>query len=185
MQMTPEGTTTPRTTTTDSTGGSSAGGWLRLGAIALSLLVIGFVAGWIVRGDQGPTTVLAPPDEQEQAAITTEAEPEPTTTAQAAPAAPPARDEIRLVILNGGDVAGLAASTASQAEGLGYTEVETGNAPPQTGPTTVYHVPGQRPAAERVANDLEIGPIEALPQSGALATATPDGARVIVVLGSG
>jgi len=183
--MPPETPTTPRETTTDSTGGSSAGGWVRLGAIALSLLVIGFVAGWIVRGDQGPTTVLAPPDAQEQAAITTEAEPAPTTTADAAPTAPPARDEISLAILNGGDVAGLAASTASQAESLGYTRVETGNAPAQSGPTTVYHVAGQRPAAERVANDLEIGPIEALPQSGALATAAPDGARVVVVLGSG
>jgi len=175
--MPPETPTTPRETTTDSTGGSSAGGWVRLGAIALSLLVIRFVAEWIVRGDQGPTTVLAPPDAQEQAAITTEAEPAPTTTADAAPTAPPARDEISLAILNGGDVAGLAS--------LGYTRVETGNAPAQSGPTTVYHVAGQRPAAERVANDLEIGPIEALPQSGALATAAPDGARVVVVLGSG
>ena len=167
-------------------GTSAWGGWLRLGAIGLSFLVIGFVGGWIVRGDQGPTTVLAPPDEQEQAAITSASEPSGATTAEAAPdeTAPPPRDEIVLAILNGGDVAGLAANTADQAEELGYIDVEAGNAPAQTAPTTVYHVAGQLPAAERVANDLQIGPIEQLPSSGELADAVPDGARVVVVLGS-
>lgn len=148
--------------------------------------MIGFVGGWIVRGDQGPTTVLAPPDEQEQAAITSADSGEGTTTAEEAPAEAPAppRDEIVLAVLNGGDVQGLAANTAEQAEELGYVDVESGNAPAQTVPTTVYHVPGQRPAAERVADDLQIGPIEQLPSSGELADAAPDGARVVVVLGT-
>jgi hypothetical protein len=180
--------TTDASAPSGATPSSSAwGGWLRLGAIGLSFLVIGFVGGWIVRGDQGPTTVLAPPDEQEQAAITSATEPTGgTTTAEEAPSAAtaPPRDEIILAVLNGGDVAGLAANTAEQAEELGYVDVEAGNAPPQTVPTTVYHVPGQLPAAQRVADDMQIGPVEQLPTSGELADAVPDGARVVIVLGS-
>lgn len=168
--------------------GAGPRGWLRLSAIAASFLIVGFVAGWIIRGDQGPTTVLAQPDGSEQAAITEQAEPTETgTTTSADPPAtpePPARGQIVVAVLNGGDVTGLAASTAEQLEELGYEDVETGNAPSQTRPTTVYFIAGQRPAAERVADDLEVGPIEQAPESGALAEAMPSGARVVVVLGS-
>lgn len=171
---------------TDTARVSGTRGWLRVGLLAVSFLVIGFVAGWIVRGDQGPTTVLAPPAEAEQQAITTTAEPPATTTvAEPEPVAPPPRNQIELAVLNGGTVTGAAASTADRAEGLGYTDVPSGNAPPQSAPDTVYFIPGQRPAAERVAEDLLIAPVKPLPTSGELAEAVPDGTQVVVVLGSG
>lgn len=170
---------------TESAREGGARGWLRLALIAVSFLVIGFVAGWIVRGDQGDTTVLAPPAEAEQQAITTTAEPPPVTTvAEPEVVAPPPRNQIALAVLNGGTVTGAAASTAERAEGLGYRDVEADNAPAQSGPDTVYFIPGQRPAAERVAEDLLIAPVKPLPTSGELADAVPDGTQVVVVLGS-
>jgi len=197
------------------TSGPSEGGraWVRPVLLVVSCLIIGFVGGWLLRGDDGPVTVLAPTPEGDQAdvpVITTPggggggggtgttgtattgtvtsgggATAPSTTTAPQEPAAPPDRAEIALAVLNGTNTTGLAAQTAGEAEGLGYTGVTTGNAPTSTSPTIVYFRPGQRAAAQRVARDLQAGAVQQLPASGALADAAPDGAQVVVVLGPG
>jgi hypothetical protein len=184
--------------------------WVRPVALVVSCLVIGFVGGWILRGDDGPVTVLAPTPEGEEAEVpvittpgggggggrtsttggtgtgTTGGTAAPTTTtAPAEPAAPPDRADIALAVLNGTNVTGLAAQTAGEAEGIGYVGVTTGNAPTSTAPTIAYFRAGQRAAAQRVARDLQVGAVQQLPASGALADAAPDEAEVVLVLGPG
>lgn len=175
--------------------------WIRPVALVVSCLVIGFVAGWVLRGDDGPVTVLAPPAPEQSGeglagttgqtttapgggGATTQTTTE-ATTAPEAPATPPDRAEITLAVLNGTSVTGQAAQTAAQAESLGYTGVTAGNAPTTTDPSIVYFRPDQRAAAERVATDLEVQSVQALPTSGALASAAPADAQVVVVLGPG
>jgi hypothetical protein len=174
--------------------------WVRPVALVASCLVIGFVGGWVVRGDGGPVTVLSPAAPVDSGATgsvtagsgtvsaptgTSTAPGTSTATAPAAPAPPPDRADIALVVLNGTSTSGLAAKTAAQAESLGYSGVTAGNAPSSTSPSIAYFTPGQRAAAQRVAKDLQVGRVEALPATGALATATPDGTDVALVLGPG
>lgn len=164
------------------------GGWLRPVAVIFACLIIGFVAGWVLRGDDGTVTVLetgsSTPNRSDGATTGTTGT-APTTTAPA-PTPPPSRGEIALVVLNATSTAGLAGETAGRAESLGYKSVTAGNAPTGTDPSRVYFVAGERPAARRVARDLEITDVVALPKSGPIATAAnaarPD-AEVIVVLG--
>jgi LytR cell envelope-related transcriptional attenuator len=187
--MTPETDTVPP-------GPPQGGGWVRPVALVASCLVIGFVGGWVLRGDEGPVTVLAPSapvDSGETGSVTTggaSTAPGATTstapgTTPAAPAPPPDRADIRLVVLNGTNENGLAGRIAAQAESLGYSGVTAGNAPTTTSPSIAYFTPGQRPAAQRVARDLEIETVQALPAGGALAAATPEGTDVALVLGPG
>ncbi len=175
--------------------------WLRPVAIVVSCLVIGFVGGWVVRGDEGTVTVLAPTQEDDSADGGTVTTPggggggtttsgstttaPPATTEEEPPAAPPERSEISLAVLNGTDEVGLAASTAGQAESLGYVAVSSGNAPTAAGPDVVYFRVDQRPAAQRVARDLQISTIRPFPGGGQLGTEVPPDADVIVVLGPG
>ena len=178
--------------------------WVRPVALVLSCLVIGFVGGWILRGDDGPVTVLAPQPSGDQAEVPVVTTPGgtgttgtgtsggtattpggTTTTAPAEPAAPPDRADISLAVLNGTSTQGLAAQTAGEAEGLGYVGVTAGNAPTSSDPSIVYYRGGQRAAAQRVARDLQVAAVQQLPASGALAAAAPDGAEIVVVLGPG
>jgi hypothetical protein len=182
-------------------------------ALVVSCLVIGFVAGWILRGDDGPVTVLAPTPEGDQSEVPvittpgggggggtgttgtaatgtgtsggTVTAPATTTAAEEPTAPPPDRADIALAVLNGTSTTGLAAQTAGEAEGLGYVGVTAGNAPTSTSPTIVYFRPGQRAAAQRVARDLQVGAVQQLPATGALANAAPDQAEVVLVLGPG
>jgi hypothetical protein len=186
-------TTDPDTATEHRPPGGRA--WARPAALVVSCLIIGFVGGWVLRGDDGPTTVLeartpASGSGSGAAAGTTTqgtatAPPSGTTQAEP-PAAPPDRADVGLAVLNGTDTAGLAGDTASQAESFGYEGVTAGNAPPgTTGPSVVYFREGQRPAAERVATDLEFDQVRQLPSTGPLSEAVPETAQVVVVLGSG
>lgn len=150
-------------------------------AVGLACLVGGFVVGWLTRGDGGSAQAL--PTVEAPAPATTRAR---TTTATAP--TPPAEitpAKIKLGVLNATSVTGFAAQTATRAAGLGYPSPATGNAPTQTGPTVVYFRPGKRPAAQRVAKDLGYTGVQALPTSGAIATAAPAGVDVVVVLGPG
>ena len=168
--------------------------WVRPVVLVLSCLIIGFVGGWVFRGDDGPATVLQPAQPQDtgdtgsvtagggSTAPRTTTAPT-TTTAPEEPAAPPDRSNISLAVLNGTSKAGYAADVAGQAEGLGYVGVVAGNAP-STAVSTVYFRSGQRPAAERVAKDLLVNDVAALPGSGALSSAAPAGAEVVLVLGT-
>ena len=170
------------------------GSWVRPVVLVASCLVIGFVGGWILRGDDGPVTVLAPaaPDDTGDAGTVTtgggttgggSTTAPPATTADQEPTAPPDRADISLAVLNGTQRAGYAGDVAGQAEGLGYVGVTAGNAPATT-VSTVYYRSGQRAAADRVAKDLLVENVAALPGSGALATAAPAGAEVVLVLGT-
>jgi hypothetical protein len=169
--------------------------WVRPAALVVACLIIGFVGGWVLRGDDGPTTVLeastpaAGSGSGSGAATTgqsTTTAPRAGTTAAAPAAAPPDRSTVGLAVLNGTATAGLAGDTAAQAESFGYKGVTAGNAPAgTTGPSVVYFRAGQRAAAERVATDLVFDQVRQLPASGALSAAAPKGAQVVVVLGPG
>jgi len=168
--------------------------WARPAALVVACLIIGFVGGWVLRGDDGPTTVLEAntPGSGSGSGAAAGTTTKGTTTAPAgttaaeAPAAPPDRADVGLAVLNGTDTAGLAGDTAAQAESFGYEGVTAGNAPPgTTGPSVVYFRAGERPAAERVATDLEFDQVRQLPGSGPLSEAAPEGAQVVVVLGPG
>lgn len=173
----------------------TGGAWLRPVALILACLVLGFVGGWILRGDDGTVTVLetGAPTATETAAGNGDGDgaappattAPPGTTAEEEP--PPPRSEISLVVLNGTDIAGFAGDTAAKARSLGYDGVIAGNAPTGTDPTTVYFAtPDDEPAAGRVAADLEFDLVRALPAGGPIATAAEGaapGAEVVVVLG--
>src|SRR5205823_2732837 len=125
-----------------------------------------------------PTTPTAP-------ATTPSTSTAPADTTGTAPL-PPDRSTVRLAILNGTGVTGLAGRTATTAEGQGYLNVATGNAPAQTGASVAYYRPGSREAAVQVAQDLDItGGVSPLPEGGGLAEAAPPDADVIAVLGPG
>lgn len=185
--------TDPDTAASNRASGGRA--WLRPVALVVSCLVIGFIAGWVLRGDDGPATVLAPPAPESAGAGpasttgTTTTEPAttapPATTSSTAPQAPPARDEIKLAVLNATDLQGAAGRAADEAEALGYSGVSAGNAPTTTGPDTIYYRAGQEAAGQRVATDLQVDQVTALPTTGGLASAVPAGAQVVLVIGPG
>jgi hypothetical protein len=150
----------------------------------------------VVRGGgDGSQSLIGrpPPTETTATTPTTPTAPSSTTPSSTAPAGttataplPPDRSTVRLAVLNGTGVTGLAGRTATTAEGLGYLNVEKGNAPAQSGASVVYYRPGSREAAVQVAQDLHIlGGTSPLPASGALAEAAPPDADVIAVLGPG
>lgn len=97
--------------------------------------------------------------------------------------APADRAGIRLAVLNGAGVSGIAHRIAAKAQQIGYTKVSAGDAPRQSGASTVYFRPRAAAAAAQVAKDLDIAQPRPLPSGGALATAAPPPAQVIVVLG--
>ena len=88
-------------------------------------------------------------------------------------------------MLNATDLQGAAGRAADEAEALGYAGVTAGNAPTTTAPNTVYYRQGQEAAAQRVATDLQVDQVTALPASGGLAAAVPAGAQVALVIGPG
>jgi len=168
--------------------------------LGVSCLVIGFVFGWVARGggdgssslvDRTPptrtvTTTTTAPSTSTAPTGTSPSDTTGTTGTTGTAPLPPDRSTVRLAILNGTGVTGLAGRTATTAEGDGYVNVATGNAPAQSGASVVYFRPGSRDAAQQVAQDLEIsGGVAALPAGGALAQAAPPDADVIVVLGPG
>jgi hypothetical protein len=88
-------------------------------------------------------------------------------------------------VLNATDVTGAAGAAADEAESLGYTSVTAGNAPTTTEPDIVYFRDGQQAAGDRVAADLQVAEVRALPASGPLASAAPADAQVVLVIGPG
>jgi hypothetical protein len=156
---------------------SSRGGNKSLAQLVLlgvSCVVIGFVIGWFARGDGGgvvlpavgtavETTATAPAASTVAADTTgttatvsttgTTGTTATTDTTGATVSGATARDQIKLVVLNGTETAGLAAKTQAQAEAIGYVNVGKGNAAVQ--PTTIaYYRTGEDAAAKQVAADL-------------------------------
>ena len=152
-----------------SRGGSNA--WARPVLLAVSCIIIGFVIGWFARGDGGgvtlppvgtavETTATVPavdtvPMDTTGTTFTTAtvSTTDTTGTTGATVSGAPARDQIKLVVLNGTATAGLAAKTQAQAQAIGYLNVGKGNSPVQ--PTTIaYYRTGENAAAKQVAADL-------------------------------
>lgn len=92
------------------------------------------------------------------------------------------REGIKVTVLNGTGVAGLAAKVAGDLGKAGYGGVNTGNAEGAYSRTTVYYAPGESSKAGLVASDLE-GAREPVIEEGAGVTSDHD-ATVVVVLGS-
>ncbi|MBU1944580.1 MAG: LCP family protein [Actinobacteria bacterium] len=92
------------------------------------------------------------------------------------------RAGIKVAVLNGTDVTGLAAKVAAELGKAGYGGVNTGNAEDAYSRTTVYYAPGESSKAGLVASDLE-GAREPVIEEGAGVTSDHD-ATVVVVLGS-
>jgi hypothetical protein len=178
--MSTEPATAPR-----SSSSSLSGGWVRPVILAASCLVLGFVVGWVLRGDGGRAVVLPPATSQETSTATT-----PTIgtapRAARAPAAPVDRSGVAVAVLNASDVTGLAGQTGDRAVRLGYARANlvVGNAPPQSGGSVVYYRAGSRTQARQVAKDLEVGRVAPIPAGTSLTGQTPGAAQsdVIVVL---
>lgn len=179
--------------------------WARPVVLAASCLILGFVAGWALRGGED-SPIIIPAAASEPATTTAE---RPTTTAPATETAttsttptapqtvtevepsPPAEPslpdpaDIPVAVLNGSGVTGLAGETAKQIEGLGYTGVTAGNTTTQTGSPIIYYRTGGDLAARRLAQDLGYALTQVKPLSdAALVSEAPATAQVILVLGS-
>jgi hypothetical protein len=187
----PTVSTEPATASEMPAAGASAG-WVRPLVLAASCLVLGFVGGWVLRGDGGKSVVLpaAPTD----AVATTPSRPRVVTTPTARPpkAARVSRATVTVAVLNGSGVGGLAGKTSARAVSAGYAQdkVVVGNAPAQSGPSTVYYRPGARAAAQQAGRDLGIAKVLPIPTGTAgtdLISLTPEAAssQVVVVLGTG
>jgi hypothetical protein len=177
--------------------------WWRPLVLGASCLVIGFVLGWMVRGDGGgPATVVAqgdtteaseptPPADTSTAPDDTATAPDDTSTSGTTVTAedqttPPAPGEVSVAVLNATSVTGLAAQTADELAAEGYSDVTTGNAPATTGASTVYYRAGAEAAAAQLAEDADAaGGTAPLPSSGELTDAVPAEAQVALVLGPG
>jgi hypothetical protein len=188
-----------------SRGGTNA--WARPVLLAVSCIVIGFVIGWFARGDGGgltlppvgqaieTTATVAPTDTTATSAaidtmgttatVDTTGATGTTGTTGSTISGAPARDQIKLVVLNGTATKGLAAKTQAQAQAIGYVNVGKGNAAAQ--PTTIaYYRTGQDAAAKQVAADLGAQSEDALVAGStiesAAVTVQPD-VDVVLVLG--
>lgn len=164
-------------------GGGGGGGSRSTGAgrgagprkVALPLvgvaLLAGLFIGFMVGGSGGSTTVTQTNTVTEAAAPTG-----PTASG------PGSRATMSLAVLNGSGEDGLAARTAEQLQGMGYSEVTQGNAPSRVTADRVYYRPGAEANALQVASDLGAAAPIALADNSGIATAAPD-SDVIVVKG--
>ncbi|MDH3225499.1 MAG: LytR C-terminal domain-containing protein [Thermoleophilia bacterium] len=151
--------------------------------MALAALVVGFAAGWLLRGDGGQATVLRAAEAAPLADEAAAPAPEPEQTASAATARP--RSEVDVAVLNGVGVAGLAGEAADGLRSSGYRIVQVDDGPARDGPTQVYFVAGLKPEAERLRRDLGIGSaVTALPD-GQVRDIVPEAAQLVVLLGAG
>lgn len=101
----------------------------------------------------------------------------------------PDRGTVNVRVLNGTTTSGLAAKTADRLRLIQYVDVSTGNLTgADAGPSIVYYLPGQRPAAEQLGSDLQLTSTpEELPASGRIAAEAKSapGVDLVLVLRSG
>lgn len=158
----------------------SGSNWVRPVILAVSCLILGFVGGWSLASVGGDKVSL--PDASVDVTVQ---EPTPrTTTVETRAERAPARGTVAVAVLNGTTRAGLAATTATQLRGLGYTTVTTGNTSAQTGPTIIYYRDAAKLAADQLAKDMQLDtvtPIAGTP----LAQSAPSTAELVVVIGGG
>ena len=120
------------------------------------------------------TTTPAPASTEPEPAGTTS--PDTTTTTTEPEAAPLVeRADLDVATVNAAGVGGVATSTASVLDGLGYTEVQPADAVAVSEVSIVYHVPELAAEAARLADDLgwptdRLAPIAELPAITAIGT---------------
>jgi LytR cell envelope-related transcriptional attenuator len=157
--------------------------WTRVVGIAVGALLLGFVVGWYARGDGGGGPTLRADDARRAPVTTAGGAPDgggPVTTE--APDPLPARAQVRVVVLNGTGITGLAGRTAALLAAAGYPDPMADDGPPADGATLVYHRGENAPAAQRLADDLG-GSAEVRPLgTGAVAQAAPADADLVVLL---
>src|SRR5438067_1090793 len=153
------------------------GSWLVPAAFLVVGLLVGFGLGWVLHGGSS-----SPGGSGGTAATTT------TVTSATTPQAPPPpgpqalRASVRLVILNGTDITGLAGRTATRARRLGYRHVETGNGPRVPRRSENYYRAGALVAARVVARDFGSSAPQPLPNGSPLRAQAPRG-TVFLLLG--
>lgn len=158
----------------------SSSNWIRPVVLAVSCLILGFVGGWALASVGGDEIAL--PDARVDVTVEPPA-PKSTTVTPPTDAAPPARSNVVVSVLNGTTRAGLAARTATTLKGLGYRTLTIGTATAKAGPTVVYHRDDAKPAADQLATDLQVDTVTALGGTPFAQSAAPD-TQVVVVLGT-
>ena len=162
-----------------------AAAWVRPVALVVACLIIGFVGGWVLRGDDGPTTVLEASTPAAASRSRHPARRRPRRRARPPlrrpgpprPRLPPPR---RTAPRSSSSSSTAPTPPGSRATPPARPRASATRASPPatprrtTGPSVVYYREGQRAAAERVATDLEIDQVRQLPGSGALAAAAPE-----------
>jgi hypothetical protein len=148
-----------------------------LGAAAAFVvaLVGGAAAGWFARG--GGSTVT-----ETVTAAPAPAPAAPSPAAKARAAARKTRANVRLVVLNGTTITGLAGRTAAHARTLGYRRITVGNGPRVSGRSLLYFRSGSKAAARLVQRDLRTTAPQQLPAGSPLIAQAPRG-TVFVLLG--
>lgn len=144
--------------------------------IVAAALLVGLIIGFIAScGGGGTKTVTA---------TRTVTAPASTGGAGAAvvPSGPASRGTITVAFLNGSGEAGLAATKADVARGLGYQNVTVGDAPSSVSADAVVYRKGSAARAAQVAQDLGLGTPTQLTAGDAILTQAA-GANVIVLLG--
>jgi hypothetical protein len=157
--------------------------WLPLAAVAVAALIVGFAAGWLLRGDGGEATVLPAAD----AAPLVEETPAPPPALEPTPPPQSAlpRSEVDVAVLNGVGVAGLAGQAAETLRTSGYRIVQVDDGPRLDGPTEIFFVAGRNAEAQRLRRDLGItNAVTALPD-GPVRDVIPEATQLVVLLGAG
>lgn len=186
----------------DRSRGGAPNNWARPVLLVVAAVVIGFVIGWFARGDGGGVLLPIVTDSIQTTATTatvdtigpigttgttgTVTTTDTTGTTGATVTGAPARDQIKLVILNGTETSGLAGRTVAQAEAIGYVGVGKGDAPAIQATSVAYYRTGENAAAQQVAADLGAQMEEPLVDGSSIESAAvtvqPD-VDVVLVLG--
>jgi hypothetical protein len=147
------------------------GPWLAAAAIAVAGVAVGFGVGRVTEGG-GTTTVT----------VTTTAPGTVTAPRSPAAGARAQRRRVRLVILNGTGVTGLAGRTAARARRLAYRTVVVGNGPRVAGRNETWFRAGYRAAAAVAVRDFRTARARRLTAASPLLAQAPRG-QVFVLLG--
>ena len=156
--------------------------WARIAGVAVGALLLGFVIGWYARGDGGDGPTVRAAGAERAPAVTTGGAAGNGAVTTEAPDPLPARAELRVVVLNGTGITGLAGRTAALLAADGYPAPVAGDGPASDGTTVVYYRGENAPAARRLASDLGGSPEVRPLASGAVDSAAPEDAQLVVLL---
>src|SRR5262245_47548927 len=141
------------------------GPWLAAMAIAVAGVAVGFGVGRVTEGGGGTTTVT----------VTTATAGTVTAPRSPAAAARAQRSRVRLVILYGTEVTGLAGRTAERGRRLGYRTVVVGNGPRVAGRSETWFRAGYRAAAAAAVRDFRTAGARPLTAGSPLLSQAPRG----------